>query len=94
MLTKLFERGGDDGAGREAAPPPPNMASGRMEASILDEHRDGTGNLQEAIVPLRRAAALAGRRAPSPGNWFSGEVLGPREVGVDRLARLPQVALA
>jgi hypothetical protein len=40
-----------------------------MEAGILDEHRDGTGNLQMAITALWRAAALAGRRAPSPGLW-------------------------
>ena len=94
MLALLFERGGDDGAGRGTLQLPPEVTSVRFETFIFDEHRDGTGNLQVAIVPLRRAAALAGRRAPSPGNWFSGEVLGPREVGVDRLARLPQVALA
>ena len=108
-FVQLFERGSDDGASRRPAPPPPEMASGRMETGILDEHRDGTGNLHMAIAPLRRAAALAGKRTPVPGYWFPGqalenrevgvdcfpgEALANREVGVDRLVRLAEVALA
>ena len=42
--------------------PPPDVASGRTEAGILDQHRNGTGNLQMTIAPLRWAATLAGRR--------------------------------
>src|SRR6516164_4912377 len=92
-LAKLFERGSNDGAGRRAALlPPPEMASGRMETGILDEHRDGTGNLYMAIAPLRRAAALAGRRAPVP--VLPGEILATRPGRVERLARLAHVALA
>jgi len=52
MLAHPFERGSNDGAGRRAALPPPGMAAGRTEAGILDEHRDGTGNLYMEIAPL------------------------------------------
>jgi len=44
LLAHLFERSCDDGAGRRVALPPPEMTSSRMEADILDEHRNGTGN--------------------------------------------------
>ena len=108
-LAKLFERGSHDGAGRRAARPLSEVASGWMKAGIFDEHRDGTRNLKMALVPLRRAAALAGKRTPVPGYWFPGqalenrevgvdcfpgEALANREVGVDRLVRLAEVALA
>jgi hypothetical protein len=94
MLAHLFERSGDNGAGRRPALPPPEMASGRTEASILDEHRDGASNLQVALALLLGAAALAGRRAPVQRYWCPGETLGKCEVGVDCLARFAQVALA
>jgi len=60
MLAQLCERGGDDGAGRGGAKPPLDVASGRIEVGIHDEHRDGIGNLHMAIAPLRQAAALPG----------------------------------
>ena len=50
----------------EGSPRRREVASGRIEAGILDEHRDGTGNLQMTITLLRWAAALAGRRAQCP----------------------------
>ena len=78
------------------------MASVRIEAVILDEHRNGTGNLQMTLAPLRWAAALAGRRAQSQALCFPGEfdaerevkVGADREVGVDRIVQLQQLALA
>ena len=44
-LAQLLERSGDDGAGGGDVVMSLNMASGRMEAGVLDEQCDGTGNL-------------------------------------------------
>jgi len=72
MLALLFERGGDDGAGRGTLQLPPEVTSVRFETFIFDEHRDGTGNLQMALA-LLRAAPLAGGWAQAPFHDFSGD---------------------
>src|SRR5262249_2557958 len=103
-LLQLIARGRDDGGGRRAALPPPDVAAGRMETGILDEHRHGPGNLYMALAPLRRAAGLAGGRAqvqfrdPSRDQQLYRQLFGgcwlPGEVGVDRIVQLLQLALA
>jgi hypothetical protein len=106
MLAQLCECGGDDEAGRGAGKPPPEMAPDRMETVILDQQRNGAGDLQMAIAPLRRAAALAGGRAqvraqfqehlppPYPYQQLFGAYWLPGEVGANRLDPLQPLALA
>ena len=105
MLAQPCECVGNDSAGRETGRPPPEMASGWNEASILHQHRDSAGDLQIAIT-LLGAAALAGGRAqvraqfqehlppPYPYQQLFGACWLPGEVGVDRLDLLPPLALA